>query len=285
MTAKILSGEVLAKQLRDDIAQQISQITKDGKRPPALAVILVGENRASQVYVKNKKLACAAVGITTANHDLPASTTEKELLNLIEHLNDDPKIDGILVQLPLPEQIDTAAIIECINPHKDVDGFHPYNLGRLAQGRPLMRPCTPAGIMLLLEATLEKLEGKHAVVIGKSNIVGLPMLLELVRANVTVTSCGKETRDIAEEVKRADIVIVATGNPELVKGAWIKPGSIVIDVGMNHTPAGELIGDVEFEVAKDRAGWITPVPGGVGPMTVANLLRNTLIANIAASER
>lgn len=282
MTAQILSGTALAQKLRNNIAEQIQQRLKVGKRAPVLAVVLVGNNRASEVYVRNKKQACAAVGIETKNYDLPSTITQEELLKIITELNNDPKVDGILVQLPLPAQIDSTTIIESINPQKDVDGFHPYNLGRLAQGRATLQPCTPTGVMLLLAETKINLAGKDAVVIGRSNIVGLPMVLELINAKVTVTSCGKDTLDLEAEVKRADIVIVATGNPELIKGSWIKPGSIVIDVGMNHRTDGTLVGDVEFEAAKEHAAWITPVPGGVGPMTVAVLLNNTLNANIAA---
>lgn len=283
MTAQILHGGPIAQQLRNDIALQIQQRTAKGLRTPKLAVILVGDNRASQTYVKNKKLACAAVGIDTENYDLAANTSQQDLLEIISRLNTDLTIDGILVQLPLPLQISSAAIIDSINPLKDVDGFNPYNVGMLVQGRAVLRPCTPAGIMLLLQATGVTLAGKHAVVIGRSNIVGLPMLLELIKVKATVTSCGTQTVNLEEEVKRADIVIVATGNPNLIKGSWIKPGSIIIDVGMNHDKDGKLIGDVEFEAAKEHAAWITPVPGGVGPMTIAMLLQNTLTANIVTT--
>jgi len=280
LTANLLQGDILAKQLREQIAQDIRQRTKQGYRIPMLAVVLVGDDPASQVYVRNKHNACEHVGIKSVDYRLSAATSHMELLALIHKLNHDPAIDGILVQLPLPYQINPADIVEHINPHKDVDGFHPYNLGRLAQGKPLLRPCTPAGVMLLLAHTQEKLPGKKATVIGTSNIVGLPMILELILAGVTVTTCNKKTRDLAHEVSQADIVVVAAGKPDLVKGEWIKPGSIVIDVGMNKTEDGRLVGDVEFAAARERAAWITPVPGGVGPMTIASLLSNTLLVNI-----
>ena len=285
MTAKILQGDQIAKQLREQIAQDIRQRTKQGYRVPMLAVILVGDDPASHVYVRNKKNACDHVGIRTIDYQLSAATSQMELIALIHKLNQDPEVDGILVQLPLPYQINPGDIVEQIDPHKDVDGFHPYNLGRLAQGKPYLRPCTPAGVMLLLAHTQEKLPGKKATVIGTSNIVGLPMILELILAGVTVTTCNRRTRDIAHEVRQADIVVVAAGKPDLVKGEWIKPGSIVIDVGMNKDAAGRLVGDVEFSAAKERADWITPVPGGVGPMTIACLLSNTLLININSQLR
>lgn len=280
MTARLLHGDQIAKQLREQIAQDIRQRTIQGYRVPMLAVVLVGDDPASHVYVRNKKNACEHAGILTVDYKLSTATSHMELLALINKLNKDPAIDGILVQLPLPYQINPADIVEHINPHKDVDGFHPYNLGRLAQGKPYLRPCTPAGVMLLLGHTQEKLPGKKATVIGTSNIVGLPMILELILAGVTVTTCNKRTRDLEHEVRQADIVVVAAGKPGLVKGEWIKPGSIVIDVGMNRTDDGRLVGDVEFAEAANKAGWITPVPGGVGPMTIACLLSNTLLVNI-----
>lgn len=280
MTANILHGDVIAKKIRAQIGEDIRLRTKQGFRPPMLAVILVGEDPASQVYVRNKKIACEEVGINTVDYNLSHSISQAELLALINKLNLDPAVDGILVQLPLPFQMNPSDIVESLNPQKDVDGFHPYNLGRLAQGRPFLRPCTPAGVMLLLEQTQEKLAGKKATVVGTSNIVGLPMILELIRVGCTVTTCNKKTRDLAAEVGGADITVVAAGSPGLIKGAWIKPGSIVIDVGMNRLGDGRLTGDVEFTAAQERAGWITPVPGGVGPMTIASLLSNTLLANI-----
>jgi methylenetetrahydrofolate dehydrogenase (NADP+)/methenyltetrahydrofolate cyclohydrolase len=280
LSAKILNGEEIARHLRLKISHEIQHRTSQGLRAPTLAVILVGNNSASKIYVRNKRTACNEVGITAVDYDLPATTSELDLLTLINKLNHDPKVDGILVQLPLPKQINPNDIFESINPHKDVDGFHPYNLGRLAQGRPYLRPCTPAGIMHLLEHTKEKLEGKTATVVGTSLIVGLPMILELMRSGVTVTACHKKTADLKHAVQKADIIIVATGNPELIKGEWIKPGCIAIDVGMNRLKTGGLVGDLEFHVAKERASWITPVPGGVGPMTIASLLNNTLLANL-----
>ncbi len=280
MTAKILDGDAIASEILAQIAQDILVRDQQGYRAPALAVVLIGENPASQVYVRNKKNACQKAGIKTLNYDLPNNTSQVELLALLNKLNHDPAVDGILVQLPLPFQFNTTDITEHISPLKDVDGFHPYNLGRLAQGRPLLRPCTPAGIMLLLEHTKEKLEGKKATVVGTSNIVGLPMILELIRAGATVTTCNSRTVDLIAEIKNADILVVAVGKPNLIKGEWIKPNSIVIDVGINRLSNGKLTGDVEFASAKEQAAWITPVPGGVGPMTIASLLNNTLLSNI-----
>jgi methylenetetrahydrofolate dehydrogenase (NADP+)/methenyltetrahydrofolate cyclohydrolase len=280
LTAKILRGDEIAKLLRERIAADIRQRTIEGFRQPSLAVVLVGDNPASHVYVRNKKTACEHVGIHTIDYTLPQTTSHQELIDLINKLNQDPKVDGILVQLPLPPQINPREIDELIDPHKDVDGFHPYNIGRLAQARPYLRPCTPAGVMFLLEHTGVKLAGAKATVVGTSNIVGLPMILELTAAGATVTTCNSKTRDLEAEVARADILVVAVGKPGLIKGAWIKPGGIVIDVGMNRLENGHLTGDVEFEAAKQRAAWITPVPGGVGPMTIACLLNNTLLANI-----
>lgn len=280
MTAQILDGDAIAAEILAQIAQDIQLRNQQGYRPPALAVVLIGENPASQVYVRNKKAACQKVGIKALNYNLPNNISQVELLALLNKLNRDSTIDGILVQLPLPFQFNTTDITEHISPLKDVDGFHPYNLGRLAQGRPLLRPCTPAGIMVLLERTKEPLAGKKATVVGTSNIVGLPMILELIRAGVTVTTCNSRTVDLIAEVKNADILVVATGNPNLIQGAWVKPNSIVIDVGMNRLSNGKLTGDVDFVGAKERAAWITPVPGGVGPMTIASLLSNTLLSNI-----
>lgn len=279
MTAQILNGALIAQQMREQIAADIRQRSKQGFRAPMLAVILVGDNHASQIYVRHKKIACAHVGINTADYVLPDTTSQEELLAIIEKLNQDANVDGILIQLPLPRQINSADVFEAVHPDKDVDGFHPYNLGRLAQGRPYLRPCTPAGIMTLLKHTAENLVGKNATVIGTSNIVGRPMILELMMAGVTVTGCNRKTQDLPHKIKGADIVIVATGCAELIKGEWIKEGSIVIDVGINRTESGKLIGDVEFAAAARRASWITPVPRGVGPMTIASLLCNTLLTN------
>jgi len=242
--------------------------------------VKVGDDAASAVYVRNKRLACAEVGITSLAYDLPGATSEARLLALIDALNHDAQVDGILVQLPLPEQIGRTAVIERIHPAKDVDGFHPYNIGRLAQRIPIMRPCTPYGVIRLLQhiGTPFDLKGQNAVVVGASNIVGRPMSLELLLTGATATVCHRFTIDLREHVSRADILIVAAGKPGLIPGQWVRPGSIVIDVGMNRLPDGRLVGDVDFAVARERAAWITPVPGGVGPMTVAMLMHNTLEA-------
>lgn len=241
-------------------------------------MILVGNDPASQVYVAHKRKDCEEVGFNSIAHDLPADTRQEDLLALIDQLNDDASIDGILVQLPLPKHLDASQLLERIRPDKDVDGFHPYNVGRLAQRMPLLRPCTPKGIMTLLESTGIDLHGLDAVVVGASNIVGRPMALELLLAGCTTTVTHRFTHNLAEHVRRADLVVVATGITGLVKGEWIKPGAIVIDVGINRQADGRLLGDVEFELASERAAWITPVPGGVGPMTRACLLENTLHA-------
>ena len=276
MGARIIDGKKIAQELRAEIKQRVDRRTTKGARPPGLAVIMVGDNPASQVYVRNKRRACVEAGIREFSYDLPTDTTQHALLSLIDTLNDNPDVDGILVQLPLPAQIKPEAVIERIHPKKDVDGFHPYNIGRLVQRMPALRPCTPRGVMRLLEATGEPIRGAHAVVVGASNHVGRPMSLELLLAGCTVTTCHRFTKDIAAHVGQADIVVVAVGKPGIVKGEWIKPGAIVIDIGINRDADGTLVGDVEFEAAKERAGWITPVPGGVGPMTVASLLLNTL---------
>lgn len=278
MAAKLIDGKAIAASLRQDVGQRIEQRVSQGLRRPGLAVILVGEDPASQVYVRNKRKACEEAGVLSRSHDLPADTDQDTLLKLIEELNTDPAIDGILVQLPLPEHIDTETVIEHIRPDKDVDGFHPYNLGRLAVRMPVLRPCTPFGVMTLLRHIGENFYGREAVVVGASNHVGRPMGLELLLAGATVTTCHRFTRDLAQHVGQADILVVAVGKPGLVKGKWVKPGATVIDVGINRTAEGRLVGDVEFEPAAERAAWITPVPGGVGPMTVATLLQNTLAA-------
>ena len=241
-------------------------------------MVLIGDNPASEVYVANKRRACADTGILSRAHDLPETTSQQELLALIDELNADETVDGILVQLPLPPHIDTETVIERIRPDKDVDGFHPYNIGRLAVRLPLLRPCTPRGIMTLLQHTGVDLYGKEAVVVGASNIVGRPMSLELLLGGCTVTTCHRFTRDLAAQIARAEVLVVAVGKPGLVKGEWVRPGAVVIDVGMNRAADGRLIGDVEYAAAAERAAWITPVPGGVGPMTVATLLQNTLQA-------
>lgn len=278
MTAQIIDGKQVAAALRNSIRERVEARLASNLPAPGLAVILVGNDPASEVYVRNKRSACAETGIRSVSHDLPANTSEETLLALIDDLNNDPTVDGILVQLPLPAQIDANAVIERINPAKDVDGFHPYNFGRLAQRMPALRPCTPRGCMTLLESTGVPLEGKDAVVIGASNIVGRPMALELLMARCTVTVCHSKTIDLPGKVAAADIVVAGVGKPGFVKGEWIKEGAIVIDVGINRLDNGKLAGDVEFEAAAKRAGYITPVPGGVGPMTIATLLQNTLDA-------
>ncbi len=278
MSAKIIDGKAVAQKVRERIKEQVNQFVAEGKRRPGLAVVLVGEDPASQVYVRNKKKACLDVGFADFSYELPASASEEELLTLIDQLNEHDEVDGILVQLPVPNHIDPDKIIERIRPDKDVDGFHPYNMGRLATRNPQLAPCTPHGVMTLLAETGESIRGKNAVVVGASNIVGVPMALELLNARATVTVCHSATQDLAEKVSEAEILVVGVGIPEMVKGDWIKPGAIVIDVGINRLEDGRLVGDVEFETAKTRAGWITPVPGGVGPMTIATLLENTLKA-------
>ena len=250
----------------------------DGLRRPGLAVILVGQDPASEIYVRNKRKACDEAGLLSRAYDLPEQTPETELLELIDTLNNDAEIDGILVQFPLPSQIDPDKVTERIRPDKDVDGFHPYNIGRLALRRPLLRSCTPRGVITLLEFTGEPFYGREAVVVGASNIVGRPMTLELLLAGCTVTTCHRFTRDLDVHVASADILVVAVGKPGLVAGEWVKPGATVIDVGINRLDDGSLTGDIGFAAAQERAAWITPVPGGVGPMTVATLLENTLFA-------
>ena len=278
MRAKILDGKATAAALRQDIKAGVALRIAAGKRPPGLAVILIGADPASAVYVRSKRRGCEEAGIKSVSHDLPADTSQVNLLALIDTLNLDESIDGVLVQLPLPAHIDTEAVIERIKPDKDVDGFHPYNIGRLVQRNPLLRPCTPKGVMTLLEKTGEDLHGKEAVIIGASNIVGRPMTLELLLAGCTPTTCHRWTKDLEAHVRRADILVVAVGKPNFIPGEWIKQGAIVIDVGINRLDNGKLTGDVDFDVAAERAAWITPVPGGVGPMTVATLLENTLYA-------
>jgi len=278
MSAQILDGKKIAQAQRAEIKQRVGLRLQAGLRAPGLAVLKVGQEAASEVYVRNKRQACSEAGFCSFDYDLPVDVSQDKLLSLIDHLNTHPDVDGILVQLPLPKQIDQTTIIERINPDKDVDGFHPYNIGRLVQRIPRLRPCTPYGIMRLLEATGESLAGKEGVVVGASNIVGRPMAFELLLAGCTVTVCHRFTRNLAAHVARADVLVVAVGRPGMVKGEWVKPGAIVIDVGINRLPDGKLVGDVEFEAARQRAAWITPVPGGVGPMTVATLLLNTLQA-------
>ena len=278
MTAQIIDGKAIAENLLNSIKDRIDQRLQANKRAPGLAVILVGADPASSIYVRNKRLACEKVGIRSVAYDLPASTTESELLALIEQLNQDDAIDGILVQSPLPSQIEDEHIIERISPNKDVDGFHPYNIGRLAVRQPTLRSCTPFGVIKMLQASNINLMGLDAVVVGVSNHVGRPMGLELLLAGCTVTSCHRHTKNLGRIVANADLVVAAAGKPGLIKGEWIKPGAIVIDIGINRLADGRLCGDVDFNAAKERASWITPVPGGVGPMTVATLMENTLLS-------
>ncbi len=280
MSAQILDGKSIAADIRKQLATQVAEMTAAGKRPPGLAVVLVGEDPASQVYVRNKQRSCEEVGFFSELHRLDADISQAALLKLIDDLNSKDDIDGILVQLPLPEQIDEEAVIERILPTKDVDGFHPYNVGRLSLKMPILRPCTPKGVMTMLQRTGQQLEGLDAVVIGQSNIVGRPMALELLAERCTITVCHSRTKDLAEKARSADILVVAIGRAEFVPGDWIKEGAIVIDVGMNRKEDGTLCGDVDFDSAKERASWITPVPGGVGPMTIATLMENTLQARM-----
>ena len=277
MTAQIISGTQIAAQIKTEIAEKIVQRIAAGKRAPGLAVILVGADPASQVYVGSKRKSCTELGIYSKSYDLPAETSESELLQLIDQLNEDSSIDGILVQLPLPSQIDSTKVIDRISPYKDVDGFHPYNVGRLCQRIPLLRACTPYGIIKLLQTTNINLYEQHAVVVGASNIVGRPMALELLLAGCTVTVTHRFTQDLEQHIRRADILVVAVGKPHFIPGDWIKKGAIVIDVGINRTENG-LVGDVDFASAAENAAFITPVPGGVGPMTVAMLMSTTLYA-------
>ncbi|MGZ8271613.1 MAG: bifunctional methylenetetrahydrofolate dehydrogenase/methenyltetrahydrofolate cyclohydrolase FolD [Methylophilus sp.] len=278
MTAQIIHGKMIAEDLLNQIQEKIKVRTDAGKRPPCLAVILVGADPASAIYVRNKRLACEKVGVRSISHDLPASTTQEALFSLVDELNHNPEIDGILVQSPLPAHINEELLIERISPLKDVDGFHPYNIGRLAVRQPALRSCTPFGVIKLLEASGIDPMGLDAVVVGVSNHVGRPMALELLLAGCTVTSCHRHTKDLAGHIKNADLVVAAAGKAGLVKGEWIKSGAIVIDIGINRLPDGKITGDVEFDIAKERASYITPVPGGVGPMTVATLMANTLLA-------
>ncbi len=278
MSAQILDGKAIAADIRQGVKSKVEALRADGKRPPGLAVVLVGDNPASQVYVRNKRRSCEEVGFLSELHRLEATVSQAALLSLIDELNHRPEIDGILVQLPLPKQIDEETVIERILPTKDVDGFHPYNVGRLVLRMPILRPCTPKGVMTMIARTGQSIEGMDAVIIGQSNIVGRPMAMELLAARCTITVCHSRTRSLDEKVRGADIVVAAVGVPKFVKGDWVRPGAIVIDVGINRLDDGSLCGDVDFEAVSRVAGWITPVPGGVGPMTVATLLENTLQA-------
>ena len=278
MTANLINGKQISARVRREVAAGVEARKQRGLRAPGLAVVLVGEDPASQVYVGNKRKACDQAGIVSLSYDLPAETSQEALEALIDELNENPAVDGILVQLPLPDHLDADPILVKIRPDKDVDGFHPYNVGRLVQRRPVLRPCTPAGIITLLDSVGIPYKGLHAVIVGASNIVGRPMAMELLLRGVTTTITHRFTKDLANFVSQADIVIAAAGKPGLVKGEWIKPGATVIDVGINRMEDGTLKGDVEFEAAAERAAYITPVPGGVGPMTIATLLQNTLYA-------
>jgi 5,10-methylene-tetrahydrofolate dehydrogenase/methenyl tetrahydrofolate cyclohydrolase len=287
MTALLINGTEIAKQIRADVAKEVAERVSAGKPKPGLATVLVGDDPASHDYVRSKQKACAEAGINSFGHELPATATQQEVQDLVKRLNDDPNVNGILVQLPLPKGLDEEGVLSAIRLEKDVDGFHPINIGRLAQkGRdPLFVPCTPAGCMVMLEKFVPKIEGKNAVVLGRSNIVGMPVALLLVRANATVTICHSRSTNLPEIIRQADILVAAVGRPEMVRGDWIKPGAVVIDVGINHVddptrPRGyRLVGDVNFAEAVEVAGAITPVPGGVGPMTIAMLIKSTLAAS------
>jgi methylenetetrahydrofolate dehydrogenase (NADP+)/methenyltetrahydrofolate cyclohydrolase len=278
MTAQIINGKAIAENLLNSIKSKVEARTMAGKRAPCLAVILVGADPASAIYVRNKRKACEKAGIRSIVHELPASTSEADLITLIDSLNNDPLVDGILVQSPFPPQIKDEHIIERISVDKDVDGFHPYNIGRLAVRQPTLRSCTPFGVIKLLEASNIDLMGLDAVIVGVSNHVGRPMALELLLAGCTITSCHRHTKDLAAKVKNADLIVAAAGKPGLIQGDWIKVGAIVVDIGINRLADGTICGDVDFKAAKQRASYITPVPGGVGPMTVATLIENTLLA-------
>lgn len=278
MTASLLDGKLVAAQCKNEIKLIVQARQAKGLRAPGLAVVLVGDDPASRIYVANKRKACLEVGINSYAYDLPENTTEIALLNLIEELNQSPDVDGILVQLPLPERIDSNKIIECINPAKDVDGFHPYNVGRLTQRNPLLRPCTPYGIINLLKFYRISLSGKHTVVIGASNIVGRPMAMEFLLAGATVTICHRFTQNLEQYVKIADLIVVAAGVLDVINVDWLNAQQVIIDVGIHRLVDATIRGDVDFERAKDRVAWITPVPGGVGPMTIAMLLQNTVNA-------
>lgn len=275
--AKIIDGKGLAKSIRSELCKEIEVLKSKGVNP-GLAVVLVGDNPASQVYVKNKKIACRKVGIESFSHELPADVSEDSLYELVCELNPDPKVHGILVQLPLPGHIDEQRILDAISPEKDADGFHPINLGRLLRGEECIEACTPAGIMELIASTGTDVNGKRAVIVGRSNIVGKPVSIMLLAKHATVTICHSRTVNLPAEVASADILIAAIGKAEFIKGDWIKPGAVVIDVGMNRNDDGKLVGDVQFEAAAKNAAWITPVPGGVGPMTIAMLMKNTVKA-------
>ncbi len=278
MSATIIDGKAIAREIQGEVARKIRTRVARGLRPPGLATILVGDSSASRIYVRNKRRACDAAGIASFDHDLAADTSQAELLNLIDELNAAEQVDGILVQLPLPEHIDETIVIEQIDYTKDVDGFHPYTVGRLSQRIPVLRPCTPQGIMVLLERSGVAVVGQHAVIVGASNHVGRPLALEMLLAGATTTICHRFTSDLESHVRSADVLCVAVGKPNLIPGAWIKRGATVVDIGISRLKDGRVTGDVDFDTARERAGMITPVPGGVGPMTVATLLSNTVYA-------
>lgn len=278
MTAQIIDGKKVAQLKQEQLAEKVKHRLAQGLRAPGLAVVLVGSDPASQLYVSKKRQTCEKLGYVSEAYDLPTETTEADLLTLICELNDSPHIDGILVQLPLPDHIDSNKVLDTIHPDKDVDGFHPHNIGLLVQKRPQLRSCTPYGIMMMLEHYELPIKGMDATIVGASNIVGRPMMLELMLAGCTATACHRFTKDLQSHVERADLLVVAVGNRDVVKAEWIKPGAIVIDVGINRLDNGKVVGDLDFDAAKERASWITPVPGGVGPMTVTTLLENTFFA-------
>ena len=284
MTARIIDGKQIAAQMREELKQKVAALKAKGVTP-GLAVVLVGDDPASRVYVGMKKKMCVELGMYSADHELPADTTEQQLLTLINELNNDSRVHGILVQLPLPAHIDSDKVLEAISPDKDADGFHPYNVGRLAIGKPTFQPCTPYGVMVMLDEIGYDLKGKEVVVVGRSNIVGKPVALMCLSRHATVTICHSRTKDLPDVVRRADVVIAAVGKAEMVKGDWIKPGAVVIDVGINRVGEKKLVGDVEYAAAAERASAITPVPGGVGPMTIAMLLQNTLESAQRAATR
>lgn len=284
MAAQIIDGKQIAQEIRREIRERVDARIQQGQRPPGLAVILIGEDPGSQIYVRNKRRGCEEAGILSRDYDLPEDTREQNILRLIDELNDDPNIDGILVQLPLPQHISETAVIEQIQPLKDVDGFHPYTVGRLAQRIPVLRPCTPHGVMTLLDRIGKDPKGQHAVIVGASNHVGRPLALELLLGGATITVCHRFTRDLRSHVESADILAVAVGKPGLIPGEWVKPGAVVFDIGITRLPDGKLAGDVQFASASERAAWITPVPGGVGPMTVAMLLQNTLTVSVSGEK-
>ena len=279
MTAKIIDGKQIANETILEIKETISKATMKGEKPPGLAVIQVGEDSASKIYIKNKRIACSKVGIKSFNYDLPEQTSEKELIELVVSLNSNPEVNGILVQLPLPPQINETIIIETIEPIKDVDGFHPYTIGRLMQRIPILRPCTAIGVMTMLDSIGADPIGKHVVIVGASNLVGRPLALEFLLRGATTTVCHRFTENLEHFVRQADILAVAVGKPNVVLSEWIKKDAIVLDIGINRNKKGDITGDVDFEIAKEKASWISPVPGGVGPMTVAMLIKNTLLAS------